>query len=552
MRICITGIGIISALGVGKEANREKLLAGVSCVAPAEILDTVHKEFPVGEVGLTNRQLKLLLQQDVAAPISRNALLGMVAAREAVEDAHLSTDDIRLTDLINGTTVGGMDLSERFAAQWREGDDSQIDLIRQHDAGVTTRTISYYIGGCADSSTVSTACSSALNALIVGANMLRLGARKRVIVGGTEALTKFHLNGFAALGILSHQVCRPFEDDRDGINLGEGAAYLVLETEEEAQRRGAHIYAYLGGYGNRCDAYHQTASSPNGEGAFLAMADALDMAGMQPADIQYINAHGTATPNNDASESVAIDRLFGASACFTSTKALTGHTTSASGSIEAIFCLMYMQERGYRHVMSNAFGFGGNDSSIILSADPIELSTDVVRSQVLRFGPIAPAEEVDYKQYIPAMQARRLSPVMRRLVVAARQALEAAGVECPDAIIVGTQWGGMQPSATLLEHMIVEGEQDMSPALFMQSTHNSPAGTLALHLGCHGYNTTFSHSERSYAEAEADAMLQLMLGNATSVLVCSFDEEAHPWQEYLVRAEIPATTCVSATVLKLR
>ena len=224
--------------------------------------------------------------------------------------------------------------------------------------------------------------------------MLRCGLAEIVVVGGAESLSKFHLNGFNTLMILDRRPCRPFDADRAGLNLGEGAAYLVMENAASVSRRGVRPLCSLDGYGNACDAFHQTASSPNGEGAFLAMTEALQMAGLEPADIQYVNAHGTGTPNNDLSESVALQRVFGGKIPpVSSTKSFTGHTTSASGSVEAVICILAMNrqflppnlnwetpmEGGFipvtgshspvelRHVMSNAFGFGGNDSSIILS-----------------------------------------------------------------------------------------------------------------------------------------------------------------------------------------
>ena len=179
--------------------------------------------------------------------------------------------------------------------------------------------------------TLSTACSSATNAIITGANMLRCGLADIVVVGGAECLSLFHLNGFNALMILDHQPCRPFDRDRAGLNLGEGAAYLVMETAASAQQRGLKPKFVLSGYANTCDAFHQTASSPEGEGAYLAMTAALKTAGLKPEDIQYINAHGTGTPNNDESESKAILRVFGEHyPPVSSTKSFTGHTTSAS------------------------------------------------------------------------------------------------------------------------------------------------------------------------------------------------------------------------------
>ena len=157
---------------------------------------------------------------------------------------------------------------------------------------------------------------------------------------------------------------------------------------------------------------------------------------------------------------------------------------------------------------------------------------------------------VDYKAYIPVLQARRLSVVMRRLVVAAYEALHQAGLEQPDAIVVGTQWGGMQPSAALLNTLTDEGEVGMSPALFMQSTHNSPASTLAMNLHCHGFNITISHGADSFRLAKEEAERCVMKGEAENVLVCAFDETAPIWQDCLTKAGIPGEDIAKAMVIK--
>ena len=554
MRIAITGIGIVSALGVGAKVNKEKLLAGESGVAAPRILDTVHKEWPVGEVPLTTEQLRQYCELPSDSPYPRNMLLAIPAVGEALEDAGLSKEQKAEMILINGTTVGGMDVTENEVGKWLQGDTATIDKILFHEAGATGFMLRQ-VFGLNVGLTISTACSSALNAIMYGADMLRIGAAKRVLVGGTEALTRFHLNGFGSLGILSEQVCKPFQPDRDGINLGEGAAYLVLETEAEAKARSAKIYGYVSGYGNRCDAFHQTASSPEGEGAYLAMQEALRMSGLKPADIQYINAHGTATQNNDASESKAIERVFGTPFEAPrwpeprSTKNLTGHTTSASGSIEAAFSLMLMQERGYEHVMTNAFAFGGNDSSLILSAKP----TDVPEMQMCK-GTIGPEMEVDQDMpmghFLKPMESRRLNKQMRRLVVAAKSALENAGIDKPDAIIVGTRWGGMQPTMELLKSMVENGEKDFSPTLFMQSTHNTAATTLARLLGTHGYNITLSIHNLSFDFARAFAFVQLNASDLRNVLVCSYDEEVPEWQQLLEKVEDSSPAMAKAFVIK--
>ena len=570
MRIAVTGIGIVSALGVGKQANQENLLAGNSGVAAPQILNTLHKEWPVGEVKLTNEQLRQLLEIPSVTPeINRNVLLGTLAAREALQDASLSNEQVRQLMLVNGTTVGGMDLTENSVDRWFQGDYSDINAICQHEAGSTAEMISTFIGTAQNSVTISTACSSALNAIIFAANQMRQGQVKRVLAGGVEALTRFHLNGFGSLGILSEKICRPFHEDRDGINLGEGAAYLLLEDENEALNRGAHIYGYIAGYANRCDAFHQTASSPDGEGAFLSMQDALRLAGLQPCDIQYINAHGTATPNNDASEAQAIERLFGTPFQSPrwqeprSTKNLTGHTTSASGSIEAVFCLMLMRARGYQYVLTNAFGFGGNDSSLVLSCKPADLplpgdSMDGKNTPnenhrgnkaISTTSIYSVEEDADTKPYLTPMQARRMSPQMRRLIVAAKRALSEANIDIPDAIIVSTRWGGITPTVSLLKSMIENGEEGFSPSLFMQSTHNTPASTLAILLGCHGYNCTFSCGNHSAQMAQTDAYLQLAGTDIKNVLLCEYEEEQEDWQKLLRTTKIDNIKTAKALVL---
>ena len=387
-KVVITGMGVVSALGVGVKANGIALMQGISGIRGARYLPTEHREFPVGEVQLSSEELRQMLELPDGRLYSRTHLFGAAALREALSMANLL--EHKGLALISGTTVGGMDVTESlFPNPLPKG---QPDV---HDCGASTNDIADSCGDFDYTSTVSTACSSAMNALIMGKLLIENSERDIVVAGGSEALSKFHLNGFKSLMILDRERCRPFDKTRAGLNLGEGAAFLVLESEESALKRGAQILGVLSGAGNACDAHHQTASSDNGEGACRAMTQALSNAGLLSANIDYVNAHGTGTPNNDASESAALKRVFGAQLPpVSSTKSYTGHTTSASGSIEAAFCLMALWN-GFipvqpefenpdeqciipvsgsealsvdlHHVMCNAFGFGGNDSSIILS-----------------------------------------------------------------------------------------------------------------------------------------------------------------------------------------
>lgn len=369
-KVFVTGAGIISALGSGMSATLKSLREGVCGIGAIRHLKTGHKEFPIGEVTMSNAEMSRILKAEYPSSHLRTVLLGIMAANEAMESAGLKTYDLRTTAFISGTTVGGMDNTERHFKKVYEsdGETEETAEMKYNDCGYSTELIADRLGKFGMITTTSTACSSGANAIIFGANLIKAGVVDRAVVGGTEAMSRFHLNGFNALMILDHERCRPFSDDRSGINLGEGSAYIVLESQKCALGRKAKIMAELKGYGNACDAFHQTASSENGEGAYLAMSKALETAGMSSSEIDYINAHGTGTPNNDATELTAMRRIWGdAIPRFSSTKNLTGHTTSASGAIEAVICVLQIQQGNAVNILCNSFGFGGNDSSLIFS-----------------------------------------------------------------------------------------------------------------------------------------------------------------------------------------
>ncbi|MDR3188735.1 MAG: beta-ketoacyl-[acyl-carrier-protein] synthase family protein [Prevotellaceae bacterium] len=392
--IFVTGYGIASALGAGKEATLSALRERRTGIAPMRYLKTAHAEFPVGEVKMSNGEMMRALRIPEAAVATRTSLMGTIAVREALEHARIRGQSGLRVALISGVTVGGMDKTELYYLDFLENDTKNA-YIAAHDCGACTEMIADYFGIFSAVQTISTACSSAANAIMRGAMLLSSGRADVAVAGGCECITKFHLNGFNTLMILDRKPCRPFDAHRAGLNLGEGAAYLVLEAEDTLRGRGAEPLCRLSGAANTCDAYHQTASSPNGEGAYLSMAKALEDARLTPKDVGYINAHGTGTENNDLSEGRAIQRVFGDSVPpVSSTKPFTGHTTSAAGGVEAVIALLALQhsfipvnlnfeqpmpelaftpavtERPpvpLRHVLSNSFGFGGNDTSLIFS-----------------------------------------------------------------------------------------------------------------------------------------------------------------------------------------
>ncbi len=396
-RVYITGIGIVCSIGNNVAETLQSLLASRSGIGEITLFPTIHKGIiPMAEVKLTTDQLLEQTGNIGRNEFTRTTLLGIKAAREALFSAGIVDAEGFRTGLISATTVGGMDRSENFYASFladsRKG--RLIDIVN-HDCGDSTERIAADLGITGFVTTISTACSSSVNALMFGSNLIKTGQLDRVIVGGNDSVTKFTLNGFNTLMILDKTGCHPFDENRAGLTLGEGAAFLVLESGDIVAKEKKNILAEVSGYGNANDAYHQTASSPEGTGAFLAMSKAMEMSGIKPSDISYINVHGTGTENNDLSEGVAIERIFKDQVPpFSSTKGYTGHTLGAAGAVEAVIAVLAIQNRvifpnlrfstpmkelhikpvielqqdiDIRHVLSNSFGFGGNNSAVVLS-----------------------------------------------------------------------------------------------------------------------------------------------------------------------------------------
>lgn len=569
MNIAITGLGIICAIGNDCQQVLDSLVNKKTGVGMMKYLQSCHKELPVGEVKLSDDELKTLLGLPVESLYSRTTLLGVVAVKQAMADAGLSADMLagKKVVLISGTTVGGMDVTERLLRDMRDAlqqpslntqHPSPIDYIKRHDCGSTTNEIAQICGLDCEVCTISTACSSAVNSIIVGCEMLRSGEADIVIAGGSEALSKFHLNGFNTLHILDTEVCRPFDATRVGLNLGEGAGFVILQKNE------ANAKAYVGGYGNKCDAFHQTASSDDGEGAYLAMREALESSGIDRSQIDYINAHGTGTPNNDPSESVALKRIFGNDIpLVSSTKGFTGHTTSASGIIETVICVLAMQNNfvpvsygfsnadeacihpfvgdGKNHrmdyVICNSFGFGGNDSSLLLMSSPNTQHPSPIphppSPEIVVDVTIDSMEQLaDYKEYISPKEGRRMGKLMKAATLTSLMALREAGIECPDAIITATANGMLETSEKFLVDMVDNGEETLSPTLFMQSTHNTIGSAIAIRTKCHGYNITYTQGKDSMKWALRDAERLIRMGKAKTVLVGCHDESASLFQRF--------------------
>ncbi len=397
-KVYITGMGIISALGHNVIENLNAFEQQKSGIAAIKLIETIHKnKLPAGEIKLNNESLQQLLERKAEMPNSRTALLSLIAAQEAYNQAKVNTNPVDFrTGLISASSVGGMDRTEYFFRNFSHDPQKGklVDVIH-HDCGDNTTQIARFLGIHDFVSTVSTACSSSANSIMAAARMIQHNQLDCVIAGGSDALTAFTLNGFNSLKIVDKQAFKHFDKNRDVLNLGEAAAFLVLESEAALEKNNKKPLAQISSWANANDAFHQTASSPQGTGASLAMKNALQKAALSPKNIDYINAHGTGTGNNDLSEGKAIKTVFkNEIPPFSSTKPFTGHTLGAAGAVEAVFSVLSIQHgflfpnlnfnnvdpeldvspninllkaQTVNHVLSNSFGFGGNNTSLIFS-----------------------------------------------------------------------------------------------------------------------------------------------------------------------------------------
>ncbi len=393
--VYIAGLGAITAIGNNVTECLEsfkKEQAGIGDIT--HVQTTYAGILPVAEVKLTNEELAGMT--GLSIDVSRTTMLALTAAREALNDAAIANLDNLRVGLVSANTVGGMDKSEGFFVEFlNDNSKGKLRYIFDHECGSITEVVADKLGIHDFMTTLSTACSSSANAVFYGARLIKNDMLDVVVAGGADALTKFTLNGFNTLMILDKQFCKPFDEHREGLNLGEGAGYVVLVSDKVAQTLTKPAYCKLSGYNNSNDAYHQTTSSPDGTGSYLAMQGALAKAGLQTTDIDYINLHGTGTPNNDSAEGTAILRLFEKDfPPMSSTKSFTGHTLGASGGVEAVFSALaiakgiiypnlrfetpmadlpftpatkFLTGQKIKHVMSNSFGFGGNCTSLIFS-----------------------------------------------------------------------------------------------------------------------------------------------------------------------------------------
>lgn len=405
-RVVVTGLGVVSPLGNDVPSTWQNLVAGRSGVGPITLFDASDLKTRIA-AEVKDFDATALFGPREARRMDRFTHFAMAAAMQALNDSGLRVDkdNAHRIGVVLGSGIGGISTLLAEAAKAFEQGAGRVSphLVPMMLPDTAPGKIAIEFGLRGPNMSIATACASGTNAIGEAAEMIRRGVADAMVTGGSEAgIVKLAIAGFSNMGALSERndeperASRPFDKHRDGFVAGEGAAILILESEEHALRRGAHIYAEVLGYGASADAYHITAPLETGEGAVLAMRAALEEAGIAPQEVDYLNAHGTSTPLNDRAETLAIKEVFGEAAynvAISSTKSMTGHLLGAAGALEALVCVKAIEtgiipptinyetpdpeldldytpnvarQRTVRVAMSNSFGFGGHNACIIM------------------------------------------------------------------------------------------------------------------------------------------------------------------------------------------
>jgi 3-oxoacyl-[acyl-carrier-protein] synthase II len=396
--VVVTGLGTVNALASSVPRFADALRAGASAIGPLTLFNTVGYRSRIAAT-VADDAPPSGLAPSLRRRLSRSDIFALRATAEALADSGLAgTTPPERIGLALGGTTGGMLRAEECLRARVEGRIRRYRSapILGSPISVSADVVANVFDLAGPRLSLSTACSSSANALGIALDWVRLGRVDAVVTGGTESLCRMTFAGFNALHALSLEPCRPFDRERSGLSLGEGAAILIVESAEHAARRGARVHAELVSYGNSADAHHLTAPHPDGTGAMLAMRRALARAGLRPDEIDYINAHGTGTPLNDAVEASAIRTVFADAAArlaVSSTKGAVGHTLGAAGAIEALATILALRDgflpptvnleeadpacdldlvphrsrpAALRYALSNSYGFGGNNTSLVL------------------------------------------------------------------------------------------------------------------------------------------------------------------------------------------
>ncbi len=612
MRLWITGLGIVTPLGVGAQLCMDRICDAQRAFDRVRVFDgSAHKVQLVSEV---TDLAELPLHGEVRP--ARTEAMAIQAAREALAHARLrpGSDPV---DLVFGTTTAAtFEIEERLAALFDRAPVAPLDPAFTDTLALSTERIVEALGPFARVRTVSSACSTGAMALLLAASWIRSGRSTRVLAGAADGLCRLTLTGFNALGSLDASPCRPFDRSRGGLSLGEGAAFLVIERDDVAAARGVSPIAELGGWGAGAEAHHITNPEPSGRTPTRLARHALSMAGLSPADVDYVNAHGTATALNDPMEIQALRTVFGHEldrVYVSSTKGQIGHTLGAAGAIEAAICALAIQQgrvpptaglqepddpcRAHhvigaavqapvRAALTNSFGFGGLDTVLLLSRpslaaeqpEPAQPRTVLLAGAAV--GPLgvldtraayayldageiprSGAVEFDDALLLDRARARRLGRAERLLAAAIGHAIDQAGgmtaLGDPQqmGIVASRLSGNPGPTARFLAKARDRGPRFASPADFPNLMLSSIAGHESIYHGLQGPALAIAERHAAGAAAFLTAAELLSGGCADIMIAGSSDDwdiggQANPLRSISgIAHEVPSTEGASAVLL---
>jgi 3-oxoacyl-[acyl-carrier-protein] synthase II len=579
MRIWTTGIGLVTPLAIGAEATWARLVRGERGLAPITLFATKENRARFG--GEVRGLEAARLPGDLGDAWSRTAAMAHIAASEAIAMSGIDVRGGRVGLVVGGTTGGMLENEELLARVYADPSlHPELRGLLSHPLWATTDRLHETLGPFARVRTLSSACSSGANALIVAAAWLLSGDLDAVVAGGTDGLCRLTLAGFNALSAVDPEACRPFDAGRRGLNLGEGAGFVVLERSDRVRARGRAPLAELAGWSLGGEAHHITNPEPTGRTPERVMRGAVARAGLAPGDIDYVNAHGTATPLNDGMECAAIARAVAPGVAVSSSKGQIGHTLAAAGAIEAAITALVVARQtlvptaglreidpacaGVSHVlgegraarvraaMTNAFGFGGMDSALVFTEPERGREHGAPRRSVVvtaaatlthagllgtrdsadalgasaspSAGPLPPLEPL-----LDVERARRLDRPARVGAIVVGRALEDANKdanELPDTtgLILGSSFGRIDASAAFMHRIFAKGARLASPADFPNLVPSSPVGHTSIYLGLRGPVLAASELVASGECATVQAAELIAAGEADAIAAGDCEE----------------------------
>ncbi len=572
-RLWVTGLGLTTPLGHGVEATWSRLVRGERALGPVALFDASGQR-----AALAAEVQGVQVPAQPRGAWSRTSAMALEAAREALRMARIE-DPSRRVGLVVGGTTGGMFETERLLAALHAepGRRDCIVEMLSHPLTSTSDLVDLELGPFARVRTLSSACSSGANAVVVGASWLLAGDVDAVVVGGADGLCRLTLTGFNALGALDLDPCRPFHRRRRGTTLGEGAGFLVLERSADARSRGAEPIAELAGWAVGSEAHHITNPAPDGTLVGRLVGRALGHAGLRPAEVDYVNAHGTGTTANDAMEAAALRIGLGDDVQripVSSSKAQIGHTLGAAGAIEAAITALVIARRvlvptagldepdpalalvhvphvgravpRVRAALSNAFGFGGMSTvlaftepelprTVVLRESRAARSPRVVVTGVGLWAPgacLGPAEcadlpvqgvrrtvEHDADALLDVGKARRFDRMARLGAIAVERALREAGAPAATAgVLLGSAFGNVDACAAYMHRVFDKGPRAASPAEFPNLVPSSAVGHISIYTGAQGLAFATADLSVSGSSAFAQAVQLVASGEAPCIV----------------------------------